>query len=129
MKHLLIAALIATTLAGPVRGEVNSLVTVQDFYMNCEVRIPQESNQTADIQFGVCHGFVRGLAEAAKMNCALLGETGFATIIGADLQMVTVAQMMQNIRNWAEDNPSAWSEGSAVLILPLAETWPCGQNQ
>lgn len=129
MKYSPLVIALTAVLALPAKSEVNSLLTVQDFYLTCEVRLPRRSSQIDDIQFGVCHGFVRGLVEAANLNCAAVGDTVFGKTISANIEDVSIGVITQAMRNWAENNLDVWPASPALLILALAEAWPCAQNQ
>ncbi|MBF9023292.1 hypothetical protein FZCC0069_09055 [Rhodobacterales bacterium FZCC0069] len=125
MKHLLTAALIATVFASPVTAEPNLIFTVQDYYQECDPsRRPVTGSIEESMQAGICIGVAQGIASSAHVNCEMSNiDTPY--IFRADLDGSSVGARRQAMWNFAQANPSMWSDPVGILIMGLSETWPC----
>ena len=129
MKHLLTAALIATALASPVRGEgdVELISHVQQFYDHCNPSEYTDTMQGTDEGYyvGACSGIV--LAYYSLSNGMCLMQADVNAMLKADLQRndVSVQQAMQAMWNYARDNPQRWGAEVMALLPALSYTWPC----
>ena len=129
MKNLLTTALIATTFASPVRGDLVAPQTVQQFFEVCPTLRSNDLVDDEDFnQASMCMGVVVGISSLMDLNCQLgRGDTPNhlkADLAGGDASLSAVKQAMWN---YAEDNPSLWSLPVGMLLAALAEEWPCVQ--
>lgn len=122
MKHLLSAALIATTLASPVKAEIQSVYSVQDFIDVCDT----EQNMFLDeatrwFYLGSCWGVVSALTSMSSAQCLVGGPS----ILASDSFEISLGAARQAILNFANDHPEIWGDPVFSLALGLSQTWPC----
>ena len=128
MKNLLTTALIATTLASPVRGEEPlDDHSVGDFYRSCNSIVADTMSVDTET-FYECLGKAAAIRSTSQMMCHLKRTDTFGGVpyqIAADTEGVPLDAVIRSMINFAEQNPQTWTNGIGVYLIGLAAVWPC----